>query len=158
MGLVTNFTSFAPSFRISVALLGVGVAERAGLLGAAIRAVLVPRYSPVVVFAAVVSNTASEMGYVVLVPLAAVVFQSVGRNPLVGLAAAFAGVSGGYSAILIGTVDPLLSGITTEATLLTRPTDSVEPRKFYPRRTILHVCKYVSDYDRGHFGTTQCRA
>ena len=111
MGLVTNFTSFAPLGTVLVALLGVGVAERAGLLGAAIRALVLgaPRnlLTAVIVFAAVVSNTASEMGYVVLVPLAAVVFQSVGRNPLVGLAAAFAGVSGGYSAnILIGTVDP----------------------------------------------------
>ena len=61
------------------------------------------------------------MGYVVLIPLA-VVFHSVGRHPLVGLAAAFAGVSGGYSAnILIGTVDPLLSGITTEAAQIIDP-------------------------------------
>ena len=111
MGLVTNFTSFAPLGTVLVALLGVGVAERAGLLGAAIRALVLgaPRnlLTAVVVFAAVVSNTASEMGYVVLIPLAAVVFHSVGRHPLVGLAAAFAGVSGGYSAnILIGTVEP----------------------------------------------------
>ena len=70
----------------------------------------------VVVLAAVLSNTASEMGYVVLIPLAAVVYHSVGRHPFVGLAAAFAGVSGGYSAnLFIGTVDPLLAGITTEA-------------------------------------------
>ena len=125
-GLVTNFTSFAPLGTVLVALLGVGVAERAGLLGAAIRALVLgaPRnlLTAVVVFAAVVSNTASEMGYVVLIPLAAVVFHSVGRNPLVGLAAAFAGVSGGYSAnILIGTVDPLLSGITTEAAQIIDP-------------------------------------
>jgi len=126
MGLVTNFTSFAPLGTVLVALLGVGVAERSGLLGAAIRTLVLgaPRnlLTMVVVFAAVVSNTASEMGYVVLIPLAAVVFHSVGRNPLVGLAAAFAGVSGGYSAnILIGTVDPLLSGITTEAARLLDP-------------------------------------
>ena len=119
-GLVSNFTGFAPLGTVLVALLGVGVAERSGLLGAGIRAMVLgaPRnlLTAVVVFAAVVSNTASEMGYVVLIPLAAVVFHSVGRNPLVGLAAAFAGVSGGYSAnILIGTVDPLLSGITSEA-------------------------------------------
>ena len=74
------------------------------------------------VFASVVSNTASEMGYVVLIPLAAVVFRSVGRHPLAGLAAAFAGVSGGYSAnVLIGTVDPLLAGITTEAARIIDP-------------------------------------
>lgn len=118
--LVTNFTSFAPLGTVLVALLGVGVAERTGLLGAGIRAMVLgaPRWAltSVVVFAAVVSNTASEMGYVVLIPLSAVVFHSVGRHPLAGLAAAFAGVSGGYSAnVLIGTVDPLLAGITTES-------------------------------------------
>lgn len=126
MGLVTNFTGFAPLGTVLVALLGVGVAERSGLLGAVIRAMVLgaPRnlLTAIVVFSAVVSNTASEMGYVVLIPLAAVVFHSVGRNPLAGLAAAFAGVSGGYSAnILIGTVDPLLSGITTEAATLIDP-------------------------------------
>ena len=67
------------------------------------------------------------MGYVVLVPLAAVVFYSLGRHPLAGLAAAFAGVSGGYSAnLFIGTVDPLLSGITTEAARLIDPTYEVD--------------------------------
>ena len=126
MGLVTNFTSFAPLGTVLVALLGVGIAEHSGLLGAVVRSMVLgaPRnlLTMVVVFAAVVSNTASEMGYVVLIPLAAVVFHSVGRNPMVGLAAAFAGVSGGYSAnVLIGTVDPLLSGITTEAARLIDP-------------------------------------
>ena len=126
MNLVTNFTGFAPLGTVLVALLGVGVAERSGLLGALLRALVLgaPRnlLTAVVVFASVVSNTASEMGYVVLIPLAAVVFRAVGRNPLVGLAAAFAGVSGGYSAnILIGTVDPLLAGITTEAARLIDP-------------------------------------
>ncbi|NIT55305.1 MAG: AbgT family transporter, partial [Aliifodinibius sp.] len=73
-------------------------------------------------FAAVVSNTASEMGYVVLVPLAAVIFHSMGRHPLAGLACAFACVSGGYSAnILIGTIDPLLAGLTQEAAQLIDP-------------------------------------
>jgi len=125
-GLVGNFTGFAPLGTVLVALLGVGVAERSGLLAAGIRALVLgaPRslLTMVVVFSAVVSNTASEMGYVVLIPLAAVVFHSVGRNPLVGLAAAFAGVSGGYSAnVLIGTVDPLLAGITNEAAELIDP-------------------------------------
>lgn len=125
-GLVTNFTGFAPLGTVLVALLGVGVAERSGLLAAGIRAMVLgaPRnlLTAVVVFSAVVSNTASEMGYVVLIPLAAVVFHSVGRHPMAGLAAAFAGVSGGYSAnILIGTVDPLLSGITNEAATLIDP-------------------------------------
>jgi aminobenzoyl-glutamate transport protein len=137
-GLVTNFTGFAPLGTVLVALLGVGVAEHSGLLGAGIRALVLgaPRalLTVAVVFSAVISNTASEMGYVVLIPLAAVVFHSVGRHPLAGLAAAFAGVSGGYSAnLFIGTVDPLLAGITTEAAALIDPAFAVDgPREVLP--------------------------
>ena len=146
MGLVTNFTGFAPLGTVLVALLGVGVAEHSGLLGAGIRALVLgaPRnlLTMVVVFAAVVSNTASEMGYVVLIPLAAVVFHSVGRNPMVGLAAAFAGVSGGYSAnILIGTVDPLLSGITTEAARIIDPSFAPGgPNEILPTANYYFMC------------------
>lgn len=130
--LVDNFVLFVPLGTVLVALLGVGVAEGSGLLSAAIRAIVLnaPRKLIVVaiVFAGVVSNTASEVGYVVLVPLAAVIFLALGRHPLVGMAAAFAGVSGGYSAnILIGTVDPLLSGITEEAAQLIDPGYMVHP-------------------------------
>ncbi|MGK7295926.1 MAG: AbgT family transporter, partial [Candidatus Wenzhouxiangella sp. M2_3B_020] len=124
--LVTNFTSFVPLGTVLVALLGVGVAEHSGLLSAAIRGIVLkaPRHliTMAVVFAGVISNTASEMGYVVLVPLAGVIFLALGRHPLAGMAAAFAGVSGGYSAnLLIGTVDPLLAGITEEAARLIDP-------------------------------------
>ncbi len=130
--LVTNFTGFVPLGTVLVALLGVGVAERSGLLSAAIRGLVLaaPRQliTMVIVFAGVISNTASEMGYVVLVPLAAVIFHSMGRHPLAGLAAAFAGVSGGYSAnLLIGTVDPLLAGITQEAARFLDPEYEVHP-------------------------------
>ncbi len=122
-GLVTNYTSFVPLGTVLVAMLGVGVADKSGLLTALIRTVVLkaPRHlvTVAIVFAGVLSNTASEMGYVVLVPLAGVVFYALGRHPLAGMAAAFAGVSGGYSAnLLIGTVDPLLSGITQEAARL----------------------------------------
>jgi aminobenzoyl-glutamate transport protein len=149
--LVTNFTSFAPLGVVLVALLGVGVAERSGLISACIRGLVLKAASfkplpsgkgfvgflmkPVnfiinpknlvtiaICFAAVISNTASEMGYVVLVPLAAVIFYSMGRHPLAGLACAFACVSGGYSAnLLIGTIDPLLAGLTQEAANLIDP-------------------------------------
>jgi aminobenzoyl-glutamate transport protein len=79
-----------------------------------------------VVFAGIVSNTASEVGYVVLIPLAGAIFYALGRHPLAGMAAAFAGVSGGYSAnLLIGTVDPLLAGITEEAAQLVDPAYTV---------------------------------
>ena len=135
--LVSNFTNFAPLGVVLVALLGVGVAEHSGLISACIRGIVLKaasvksdgtistgRIPNIIVtvaisFAAVISNTASEMGYVVLVPLAAVVFHSMGRHPLAGLACAFACVSGGYSAnLLIGTVDPLLAGLTQEAARL----------------------------------------
>jgi aminobenzoyl-glutamate transport protein len=125
-GLVTNFTGFVPLGTVLVAMLGVGVAEKSGLLSAMIRAVVLKAppqlVTGAVVFAGVISNTASEMGYVVLIPLAAVIFHALGRNPFAGLAAAFAGVSAGYSAnLLIGTVDPLLAGITEEAARLIDP-------------------------------------
>lgn len=130
---VTNFTGFVPLGTVLVALLGVGVAEASGLITASIRSLVVKvamaksKYasmfvSMTVVFAGVISNVASEMGYVVLIPLAGVVFHALGRHPLAGMAAAFAGVSGGYSAnLLIGTVDPLLAGISQEAARLIDP-------------------------------------
>jgi aminobenzoyl-glutamate transport protein len=117
---------------VLVAMLGVGVAERSGLISAAIRATVLrapARFLTVaVVFSGVVSNTASEAGYVVLVPLAGVIFLAMGRHPIAGMAAAFAGVSGGYSAnLFIGTVDPLLAGITQEAAQLIDPGYTVHP-------------------------------
>ena len=121
-GLVTNFTGFAPLGTVLVAMLGVAVAEHSGMLSVAMRALVMNAskrmVTVTVVFAGIVSNTASELGYVVLIPLAAMIFHSLGRHPLAGLAAAFAGVSGGYSAnLLLGTVDPLLSGITEAAAI-----------------------------------------
>lgn len=128
--LVTNFVNFAPLGVVLVAMLGVGVAEKSGLLSAMVRGIVLnaPKHAVTfaIVFAGVISNTASEMGYVVLVPLAGAIFLALGRHPLAGMAAAFAGVSGGYSAnLLIGTVDPLLAGITQEAARLIDPSYSV---------------------------------
>lgn len=129
-GLVTNFTNFVPLGTVLVAMLGVGVAERSGLLTVGIR-LLVLKAPPklitaALVFSGILSNTASEMGYVVLVPLAGYIYLSLGRHPIAGMAAAFAGVSGGYSAnLLIGTVDPLLAGITQEAARLIDPNYTV---------------------------------
>ncbi|MFV0483016.1 MAG: AbgT family transporter [Bacteroidales bacterium] len=127
---VTNFTNFAPLGTVLVALLGIGVAEGSGLIGAVLRTIVLK--SPerlltfVVVFAGVISNTASEVGYVLLVPLAAVIFLAAGKHPLAGLAAAFAGVSGGYSAnLLLGTIDPLLAGISEEAAKIVDPTYNI---------------------------------
>jgi aminobenzoyl-glutamate transport protein len=130
--LVSNFVEFVPLGTVLVALLGVGVAEKSGLLTAVIRGLVLaaPKQlvTLVIVFAGIVSNTASEMGYVVLIPLAMTIFYALGRHPFAGMAAAFAGVSGGYSAnLLIGTVDPLLAGITQEAARLIDPSYEVHP-------------------------------
>jgi aminobenzoyl-glutamate transport protein len=118
--MVTNFTSFAPLGTVLVAMLGIGVMESSGLIGAALRLLVLsaPRnlLTFVLVLAGVLSNTASEIGYVLLVPLGGIIFLGAGRHPIAGLAAAFAGVSGGYSAnLLLGTVDPLLAGLSEEA-------------------------------------------
>jgi aminobenzoyl-glutamate transport protein len=129
---VTNFTGFAPLGTVMVAILGIGIAEGSGLIGAALKLMVLsaPRrlLTFAIVFAGVMSNAASEIGYVLLVPLGAVIFLAVGRHPLAGLAAAFAGVSAGYSAnLLLGTVDPLLAGLSQEAARIVTPGYAVNP-------------------------------
>ncbi|MGD9021017.1 MAG: AbgT family transporter [Lysobacterales bacterium] len=135
-GLVTNFTSFAPLGTVLVALIGIGVAEVSGLIGAVMRLLVLksPRalLTPVVVFCGVLSNAASEVGYVLLIPLAALIFKAAGRHPVLGLAAAFAGVSGGYSAnFVLGTIDPLLAGLSQEAARIIDPSYVVSPAANY---------------------------
>lgn len=115
-----NFTGFAPLGTVLVAMIGVGVAEWSGLINTSLKKMLSgvnPRLlTGVVVFAGIMSNIASDAGYVVVIPLGAIVFAGAGRHPIAGLAAAFAGVSAGFSAnLVIGTTDPLLAGITNEA-------------------------------------------
>jgi aminobenzoyl-glutamate transport protein len=124
--LVTNFTSFAPLGTVLVALIGIGVAEHSGLIAAGLRSLVLsaPRHllTPIVVFAGILSNMASEVGYVLLVPLAALIFQAADRHPILGMAAGFAGVSGGYSAnLIVGTIDPLLAGLSQEAAQIVDP-------------------------------------
>lgn len=123
---VSNFGNFAPLAMVLVAMLGVGVAEQSGLIDALLTKVVTstPRslVTIVVVFAGVMSSIASDAGYVVLIPLGAVVFLSFGRHPLAGIAAAFAGVSGGFSANFFpGPVDASLASLTQEATKLSIP-------------------------------------
>lgn len=133
---IKNFTGFAPLGTVLVGMLGIGVADNTGFIGTALRALVLrtPRrlVTAVVVFAGIMSNIASDAGYVILIPLGAIVFLSMGRHPLAGLAAAFAGVSGGFSAnLLIGTIDPLLSGISTSAAQILNPVYTVLPTSNY---------------------------
>jgi len=129
---ISNFTGFAPLGTVLVAMLGIGVAEKSGLIGTALRQLVhaAPRrlLTFVIVFAGVMSNMASDVGYVLLVPMGALIFLSVGRHPIAGMAAAFAGVSGGFSAnLLLGTIDPLLAGISQEAARIIDPAYTVSP-------------------------------
>ena len=123
---VSNFTSYAPLGMVLVAMLGVGVAEHSGMINAllkgAVKITPAKLITPMVVFLGVISNIASDAGYVILIPLGAMIFRAYGRHPMAGLAAAFAGVSGGFSAnLLIGTLDPLLAGITQTAVSIIDP-------------------------------------
>jgi aminobenzoyl-glutamate transport protein len=134
--MVTNFTSFAPLGTVLVSMLGIGVLESSGLIGAGLRLLVLsaPKHllTFVIVLAGVLSNTASEIGYVLLVPLGGIIFLGAGRHPIAGLAAAFAGVSGGYSAnLLLGTVDPLLAGLSEEAARIVDDGYRVNPAANY---------------------------
>ncbi|MFP4025728.1 MAG: AbgT family transporter [Thiohalospira sp.] len=134
--MVNNFTSFAPLGIVIVAMLGIGLAENSGLIAVVIKSLVI--YSPerlltfIIVFAGILSNLASSVGYVLLVPLAGTIFMAVGRNPIAGLAAGFAGVSGGYSAnLILGTIDPLLAGLSEEAAHLVDKAYHVNPTANY---------------------------
>ena len=118
--LISNFINFPPLGLVLVGMLGIGVAERTGLIAALLARFMAaaPRglLTPAVVFFGVMSSLGLDAGYVVLPPLAAALFLAAGRSPLTGIAAAFAGVSAGFSAnLLITAVDPLLTGFTESA-------------------------------------------
>ena len=128
---VSNFTTYAPLGMVLVAMLGVGVAEKSGMIDSLLKNVVksTPKklLTPMIVFLGVMSNIASDAGYVILIPLGAMMFHACGRHPIAGLAAAFAGVSGGFSAnLLVGTLDPLLAGITQAAVDIIDPSYNVQ--------------------------------
>ncbi len=134
--MVKNFTGFAPLGIVLVAMLGIGIAEQSGLIKVLIKVLVLksPRHliTFVIVFAGIVSNVASSVGYVLLVPLAGIIFHALGRHPIAGMAAAFAGVSGGFSAnLVLGTIDPLLAGLSQEAAHILDPEYEVNPTANY---------------------------
>lgn len=123
----TTFAHFHPLGYVLTVMLGAGVAERTGLFGASMRLAVqgAPRsmLTPAVAFAAMMGNLAADAAYVVLVPLAAALYAAAGRHPIAGIVAAFAGVSGGFSANLLpGQLDALLFGITQAAAATVDPT------------------------------------
>jgi len=128
---VNNFASFSVVAVVFVAMMGVGVAEEAGLMGALIRKLV--RVAPaalltfIIVLVGGLSSIATDAGYLILIPLAAAAFLSVGRHPLAGLAAAYAGVSAGFAVnILITPLDGLLTEVTNEAIHISDPNKSID--------------------------------
>jgi aminobenzoyl-glutamate transport protein len=115
--MTSVFVNFHPLGVVLVAMLGVGVAEHTGFINAGLKALLnvtsAALLTPMLIFVAIISHTAADAGYVLVIPLGAVIFYAAGRHPLAGIAAAFAGVSGGFSANFIpSAIDPLLAGLT----------------------------------------------
>ena len=130
--MVKTFTGFAPLGVVLVAMLGVGVAEHSGYINTAIKLMLkrTPKamLTPVIILVSIVSHTATDAGYVLVIPLAGVIYYSMGRHPLAGIAAAFAGVSGGFSANFIPSgIDPLLQSFTQSAAQIIQPEMAVNP-------------------------------
>ena len=134
--MTKNFANFPPFAVVLVCMLGIGVAEKSGLISVTLRkfVTIVPSWllPATLVFAGVMSNVASDAGYVVLTPLGAVLFAAFGRHPIAGLTAAFAGVSGGFSAnLLLSSLDPMLSGLSTTAAQLVDKNYNVLPTANY---------------------------
>lgn len=130
--MVKTFTDFAPLGVVLVAMLGVGVADRSGYISAGLKLMLrmTPGHflTPMIVLVATISNIAVDAGYVLVIPLAAVIFHAAGRHPLAGIAAAFCGVSGGFSANLIpSALDPLLQSFTQSAARILDPAIVINP-------------------------------
>lgn len=123
----TTFTHFHPLGYVLLIMLGAGVAERSGLfaiaMSAAVRQAPKALLTPAVALIAMLGNLAFDAAYVVLIPLAGIIFAAAGRHPIAGITTAFAGVSGGFSANLIpGQLDALLFGITEAAANTVDPT------------------------------------
>ena len=130
--IVKTFTGFAPLGIVLAAMLGVGVAEHSGYINAGLKSMLkvTPRMllTPMLILVAIVSHTATDAGYVLVIPLGGVIFHAAGRHPLAGIAAAFAGVSGGFSANFVPSgIDPLLQGFTQEAARIIHPGIELNP-------------------------------
>jgi aminobenzoyl-glutamate transport protein len=130
--IVKMFTGFHALGVVLVAMLGVGVADRAGMVNAVIKKLLAVTakslLTPMLLFVALISHTAADAGYVLVIPLGAAVFAAAGRHPLAGLAAAFAGVSGGFSAnFLVSGLDPMLAGLTQVGVNMVDKTHTVNP-------------------------------
>lgn len=134
--MVSVFINFAPLGVVLVAMLGVGVAEHSGYINVALKKLLgvTPKslLTPMLILVAIISHTAVDAGYVLVIPLGGVIFYAAGRHPLAGIAAAFAGVSGGFSANFVpSSLDPLLQSFTQTAAHIVDPSVQINPLNNY---------------------------
>lgn len=130
--MVTIFTGFAPLGVVLVAMLGVGVADEAGFFNAGIKIMLGVTakwlLTPAIILVGLLSHSAVDAGYVLVIPLGGIIFYAAGRHPVAGIAAAFAGVSGGFSANPVpSALDPLLQGFTQPAAQIVNESVQVNP-------------------------------
>ncbi len=152
--VVSNFVNFGPVGIIVVAMIGVGLAERSGLIGALIRKIVAiappSSLTAIVITLGVLSSIASDAGYLVLIPLGAAAFHSVGRHPLAGLAAAFAGVAAAFGAnVLVKPIDGILAEMTNDAIQVVDPSRSIDlTANFYfgvaSSLVLIIVCTFIT--------------
>ena len=131
-----NFVNFPPLGLVLVIMIGIGVAEGSGLFTVLVRQLVLgapPKLiTAAIITAGIFSHLASEVGYVILIPLGAMIFHALGRHPMAGFAAAFAGVSAGFgSNFLIGSVDPILAGLSTSAAQIIDSSMNINPMVNY---------------------------
>ncbi|MAG75742.1 MAG: aminobenzoyl-glutamate transporter [Colwelliaceae bacterium] len=146
--MVKNFAHFHPVGVVLVAMLGIGIAEYSGFINTGLRALLSVTskwlLTPMIVMIGIVSHTAVDAGYVLVIPLGGVIFYAAGRHPLAGIAAAFAGVSGGFSANFVpSAIDPMLQGISQAGAQLLDPSVVLNPLNNYyftALSSILIIC------------------
>ncbi|MEX2495986.1 MAG: AbgT family transporter [Woeseia sp.] len=134
--MVTNFVTFHPVGVVLVAMLGIGVAEHTGFINTGLRALMAVTarwlITPMVITVGIISHSAVDAGYVLVIPLGGIIFYAAGRHPLAGIAAAFAGVSGGFSANFIpSALDPMLQGISQEGARILDPNIVLNPLNNY---------------------------
>lgn len=132
----SNFVNFPPLGLVLVIMIGIGVAEGSGLFTVLVRQLVLgapPKLiTAAIITAGIFSHLASEVGYVILIPLGAMIFHALGRHPMAGFAAAFAGVSAGFgSNFLIGSVDPILAALSTSAAQIIDPSMNINPMVNY---------------------------
>ncbi|RXT04342.1 AbgT family transporter [Ammoniphilus sp. CFH 90114] len=130
--MVKNFAEFPPLGLVLVTMIGVGVAEGVGLISALLKKVVLGAPKSMItisiVFAGILANAAGDAGFIVLPPIAALVFMSVGRHPIAGMVAAYAAVAGGFSAnLIVNMLDALLAGFTQGAAQIVDPNFIANP-------------------------------